>query len=142
MASTAQEVLIAELLGDIGRLHDQVKTLPAGIKGAIAPAVGELVSATKEAQASIATLVSEKGKAAVAHLEAEAARLRTDLQREHATHRDATKHALAEMIGNEIASAASMMRDGRRSIMGPVWIASIGSGIASGIVVVLATSLI
>jgi len=116
MASTAQEVLIAELLGDIGRLHDQVKTLPAGIKGAIAPAVGELVSATKEAQASIATLVSEKGKAAVGHLEAEAARLRTDLQREHATHRDATKHALAEMIATN-RQRSSMMRDGRRSIM-------------------------
>ena len=40
MANTAQEVLIAELLGDVGRLHDQIKALPEGLKTSLAPALG------------------------------------------------------------------------------------------------------
>lgn len=75
-------------------------------------------------------------------LNAEAARLRTDLEREHANHREVTREALREIVGNTIASAASTIQNAQRSIMGPVWMAAIGSGIASGIVVALATSVI
>lgn len=75
-------------------------------------------------------------------LNAEVARLRTDLEREHANHREVTREALREIVGNTIASAASAMQNAKRSIMGPVWIAAIGSGIASGIVVALATAVI
>lgn len=31
MKSTAEEVLLVELLGDLGRVHDQIKTLPKSI---------------------------------------------------------------------------------------------------------------
>lgn len=56
MANTAQEVLIAELLGDVGRLHDQIKALPEGLKESLAPALGAIAVASKEAQATIVQL--------------------------------------------------------------------------------------
>lgn len=56
MASTAQEVLIAELLGDVGNLHDRIKELPGELEGAVAPTIGKLVLATKKIESTIAQL--------------------------------------------------------------------------------------
>ena len=52
MASTAQEALIAELLGDVGKLHDQIKALPDALKASVAPTIGALVLASREAKAT------------------------------------------------------------------------------------------
>ena len=49
MASTAQEALIAELLGDVGKLHDAIKELPK----ALAPVCGAVVKVTRDAQSAI-----------------------------------------------------------------------------------------
>lgn len=47
--NTNQEVLIAELLGDVGKLHNEIKLLPESM----APTIGAIVSASKEAKTSI-----------------------------------------------------------------------------------------
>lgn len=61
MASTAQEALIAELLGDVGKLHDEVKALetrlPAIIEQAenqLAGQVGAITTATRDGLGEIA----------------------------------------------------------------------------------------
>lgn len=61
MAGSAQEALIAELLGDVGRLHDQIKALPQGL----GPALAALDRSQSEALARI-----ERQTAAIARLEA------------------------------------------------------------------------
>jgi len=53
MASTAHEVLIAELLGDVGKLHDSVKALPKAMSKALAPVCEAVAEATRNAQITI-----------------------------------------------------------------------------------------
>lgn len=54
--STVQDALIAELLGDVGTLHDRIKELPDELEGAVAPSLGKLVLATKKIESTIAQL--------------------------------------------------------------------------------------
>lgn len=54
--STVQEALIAELLGDVGALHDRIKELPDELESAVAPSLGKLVLATKKIESTIAQL--------------------------------------------------------------------------------------
>lgn len=49
MASTAHEVLVAELLGDVGKLHDAIKSLPK----ALGPVCGAIVKTARDAQSTI-----------------------------------------------------------------------------------------
>ncbi len=53
MAATAQEALIAELLGDVGRLHDHIKALPVALQESVAPSLEAVAVATAEAQQTI-----------------------------------------------------------------------------------------
>lgn len=50
---TTRDALIHELLGDVGRLHDQVKALPDAFKESVAPTLGALTLAVKDAKGSI-----------------------------------------------------------------------------------------
>ncbi|BAP87336.1 uncharacterized protein E1O_02050 [Burkholderiales bacterium GJ-E10] len=42
MESTALEALTAELLGDVGELHDKIKELPRELQGAVDPSINAL----------------------------------------------------------------------------------------------------
>ena len=95
MANTAQEVLIAELLGDVGRLHDQIKALPEGLKTSLAPALGAIALASKEAQATIGQLGA-----------AEKASFGNFAAAEKVALRDSLKAALREEAGDALASVA------------------------------------
>lgn len=53
MKNTAHEVLIAEMLGDVLKLHDKIQTLPEAFKEAIAPSLGSIALAIEDAKASI-----------------------------------------------------------------------------------------
>ncbi len=53
MASTTHEALIAELLGDVGLLHDEIKTLPGKLNGSLAPTLEALSRAKTNATATI-----------------------------------------------------------------------------------------
>ena len=46
---TTRDALTIDLLGDVGRLHDEIKALPEGLKTALAPALGAIALASKEA---------------------------------------------------------------------------------------------
>ncbi|MBP1152562.1 hypothetical protein [Methylocaldum sp. RMAD-M] len=66
MASTAQEALIAELLGDVGKLHDEVKALRESLPAIVA----DLNERTTALQTAIAGLGDEAVQATVrAHIE-------------------------------------------------------------------------
>lgn len=92
---TTRDALTIDLLGDVGRLHDQIKALPEGLKTSLAPALGAIALASKEAQATIGQLgVAEKasfGNFAAA---------------EKVALRDSLKAALREEAGEALASVA------------------------------------
>lgn len=50
---TTRDALIHELLGDVGRLHDQVKALPEAFKGSVAPTLGAVALASNDARKAI-----------------------------------------------------------------------------------------
>ena len=66
MASTAQEALIAELLGDVGKLHDMIKALPDALQTSLTPTIGALTLAAKAARVTI-DQHAESQKAALQH---------------------------------------------------------------------------
>ncbi len=103
MASTAQEALIAELLGDVGKLHDMIKVLPDALKESLAPTIGELTQASKEARASL-DQVAETQKAA----------LQVFVAQEKAALRDAIKAALREEAGETLAGPARELETSAR----------------------------
>lgn len=98
MANTAQEVLIAELLGDVGRLHDEIKGLPEGLKTSLAPALGAIALASKEAQATIGQLGA-----------AEKASFGNFAAAEKVALRDSLKAAMREDAGEAFASVARVL---------------------------------
>lgn len=104
--------------------------------------VGQLVKAGGSIRGETIKQVEERCNATLRQLQVEAATLKTDLQREHAGYREATKEALRQEIGGTIANAASAMQDARRSIMGPVWTAAIAGGFVGGVVVALVAYLL
>lgn len=92
---TTRDALTIDLLGDVGRLHDQIKALPEGLKTSLAPALGAIALASKEAQATISQLAAEEkvsfGKFAAA---------------EKVATRDVIRAAMREEAGEALASAA------------------------------------
>ncbi|HHG5409330.1 TPA: hypothetical protein ACPWQ6_005973 [Pseudomonas aeruginosa] len=99
--------------------------------------VGQLVKAGGNIRGETIKQVEERCNATLRQLQVEAATLKTDLQREHAGYREATKEALRQEIGGTIANAANAMQNARRSIMGPVWTAAIAGGFVGGVIVAL-----
>lgn len=95
MANTAQEVLIAELLGDVGKLHDDIKALPGNFEKEVSPTLGAILKASKEAQATIGQLGA-----------AEKASFGNFAAAEKVALRDALKASLREEAGEALASVA------------------------------------
>lgn len=92
---TAQEVLIAEMLGDILKLHDKIQTLPEAFKEAVAPSLGSIALAIEDAKASI-----QHTK------EAEIADLRRSSAYQMSALMTSLKAAIHEEAGNALSSAA------------------------------------
>ena len=95
MANTAQEVLIAELLGDVGKLHDDIKALPGNLEKEISPALGAILKATEKAHGVIVQLGA-----------AEKASFGNFAAAEKVALRDSLKAALREEAGEALASVA------------------------------------
>ena len=92
---TTRDALTIDLLGDVGRLHDQIKALPEGLKTSLAPALGAIALASKEAQATIGQLGA-----------AEKASFGNFAAAEKVALRDSLKAALREEAGEALASVA------------------------------------
>jgi hypothetical protein len=82
-------------MGDIGRLDDQIKALPYAMNEALAPTLGALVTASKEAQNTIVQLGAEQ-KASLQNFSAG----------EKNAVREVIKKVLQEEAGNALANAA------------------------------------
>lgn len=95
MANTAQEVLIAELLGDVGKLHDDIKALPGNLEKEVSPALGAILKATEKAHGAIVQLGA-----------AEKASFGNFAAAEKVALRDSLKAALREEAGEALASVA------------------------------------
>lgn len=116
-ASTAQEALIAELLGDVGRLHDEIKALderlPAVIANAedqLAASVGRLSQVAKNIEA-----VTEKHKEAIQQWTAAKAEegllsIQKSAAQEAAALRKVVEQALQEQADRALAGAAAALR--------------------------------
>lgn len=100
--------------------------------------VGQLVKAGGSIRGETIKQVEERCNATLRQLQVEAATLKTDLQREHAGYREATKEALRQEIGGTIANAASTMQDVRRLM----WTVGITSGVVGGVIVALVAYLL
>lgn len=70
--TTAHDALIAELLGDVGRLHDSIKELPK----ALGPVCGAIVKSTRDAQ----SVIDAYGEAQEQRLKALAAQERISMR--------------------------------------------------------------
>lgn len=92
---TTRDALTIDLLGDLGKVHDQIKALPEALKEALAPSLGALVLASKEAQATIGQLGA-----------AEKASFGNFAAAEKVALRDALKASLREEAGEALASVA------------------------------------
>lgn len=99
---TTRDALTLELLGDLGRVDDKITALeqridalPDAFKEAIAPSLGAVTMATKEAQAAI----QQAGKSEVAAFKNFTAQDKVAL-------RDALKAALREEAGTALADVA------------------------------------
>lgn len=93
---TTRDALTLELMGDIGRLDDNIKALPEGLKEALAPTLGAIAMASKEAQATIGQLGA-----------AEKASFGNFAAAEKVALRDSLKAAMREEAGEALASVAS-----------------------------------
>lgn len=100
--------------------------------------VGQLVKAGGSIRGETIKQVEERCNATLRQLQVEAATLKTDLQREHAGYREATKEALRQEIGGTIANAASTIQDVRRL----VWTVGITGGFVGGVIVALVAYLL
>ncbi|MCP1608222.1 MULTISPECIES: hypothetical protein [Pseudomonadota] len=100
--------------------------------------VGQLVKVGGAVRGEVIKQVEEQCNATLRQLQVEAATLKTDLQREHAGYREATKEALRQEIGGTIANAASTMQDVRRLM----WTIGITSGVVGGVIVALVAYLL
>lgn len=100
---TTRDALTIELMGDIGRLDDQIKALPHTMNEALSPTLGALVMASKEAQQSITQLGAEQ---------------KTSLQNFSASEKyaisEALKKVLREEAGKALASAARELESSAR----------------------------
>lgn len=100
---TARDALTIELMGDIGRLDDQIKALPTTMNEALAPTLGALVTASKEAQKIIVQLGAEQKNSIQYFTEKEKYALRESL-----------KVVLHEEAGNALTSVARELTNSAR----------------------------
>lgn len=102
--STVQDALIAELLGDVGSLHDRIKELPDELEGAVAPSLGKLVLATKKIESTIAQL----GDAQITSIQRFTAMEKIEL-------REAMKSAAKEIVGETLDNTARALHASARA---------------------------
>jgi len=97
--STVQDALIAELLGDVGALHDRLKELPSELEEAVVPTVGKLVLAAKKIESTI----SQLGDAQVVSIQRFTAMEKIEF-------REAMKGAAKEIVGETLDHAARALQ--------------------------------
>ena len=54
------DALLTELLGDVGKLHDLIKSLPMSLKKTINPTLSQFSATLKKSQDDLSTLTDEK----------------------------------------------------------------------------------
>ena len=92
---TTRDALTIDLLGDVGRLHDEIKTLPANFEKEVSPVLGAILKATEKAHGAIGQLGA-----------AEKASFGNFAAAEKVALRDSLKAALREEAGEALASVA------------------------------------
>lgn len=144
MASTTQEALIAELLGDVGKLHDEVKALetrlPAMLEStenALAIQAGAIATASKESHAQLVKFTQAAMDAIEKHAQAKGLQIGQWSSEEREKVRQAMReHAGEAMAGavNEIKVAAAAVQAERKDARSRVIIAAVIAGLVAGVV--------
>ena len=127
-ASTAQEALLAELLGDVGRLHDEVKALPAAMSAAeqrLTATVAALTGASDQYRMAITAFNDEAKQELTEYLERKAGQIAAKtIEEQRAAMQEAARFAFrseashkAASLGLELGHAAKEIRQARWSRM-------------------------
>lgn len=137
MANTILDELIADLLGDVGKLHAEVKALderlPAFIEQAesqLAGKVGAIVTASRESHAQLAKFTQAAMDAIEKHAQAKSSEEREKVRQ---AMRDYAGEAMAGAV-NEIKAAAAAVQAERKDARSRVIIAAVIAGLVAGIV--------
>ena len=56
---TTRDALTIELLGDVGKLHDDIKALPGNFEKEVSPTLGAILKATEKAHGAIVQLKNQ-----------------------------------------------------------------------------------
>lgn len=96
---TKLDEAVAEALGDILQLHDTVKALPAELQKSLAPSLGALAKASKEAQETIKGYTEAQKVPVKAFADSELERMRKEFQA-------VTKDSLAA-VGRDLEAATA-----------------------------------
>lgn len=111
--STALEALTAELLGDVGKLHDEIKALPGLLTATSAELerqTGVLIQAKKLLIADINKYINEQAKAA-------AANCTTDVERQiRGLVNSAVQESLGAPLEQTISNIKSVTNEAQKSI--------------------------
>ncbi|PLY35812.1 MULTISPECIES: hypothetical protein [Pectobacterium] len=121
---TARDALIIELLGDVGRLHDEIKMLPKVINDSISESLELLARAVSEAEntaeklkSESQTLMEEKAKSEVNRISDELSNaVKTSIDKQVADSLDRSKNDL-DQIQSKIKFLSNNIRDKNSTIL-------------------------
>lgn len=144
MANTILDELIADLLGDVGKLHAEVKALderlPAFIEQAesqLSGQVGAIVTASKESHAQLAKFTQAAMDAIEKHAQAKGLQIgqwsSEEREKVRQAMRDYAGEAMAEAV-DDIKKAAGVLKDERKDARSRVIIAAVIAGLLAGVV--------
>lgn len=105
MASTTHEALLAELLGDVGIVHDQIKALPEAIR----EAVGSAPSAIREATAAAVTILENCAEAQAHWIEQETLKNQETFLQRQREQNDSAHKAMQDVITTQNATLENIL---------------------------------
>lgn len=134
MPSTVQEALVAEMLGDIGLLHEKVERLPDALREATEPALRSIALAVKEAKTTVDGYTKAQRPVIQQITATELAALRNAIKSEA---NEALSAAAQSLQASTQAHEASLQANRRQGIMlalvvSLVALMSSGIGVAGG----------
>lgn len=135
--STQLDALVADMLGDIGKMHDLIKALPEALEESLTPTVGALISAGKNYETTLIEATNELVKAARIAVKHDATQARNEAMGDIKTAaREAVNIPIVELV-NDLKVAVARVKSHREDIRKNSIIAGAVSGIVSAILVAI-----
>lgn len=111
--STHLDALVADMLGDIGKLHDRIKALPVALEESLTPTVGVLLAAGKEYETKLRIATRESVKEAQVVVKRDAAQARNEALGDI---KAAAREAVSAPINDLVNGLNVLVRDLRMAV--------------------------